>query len=98
MLKRALIIGLGSVVVIFALAIIFGGPGTPHPMGSITDPFNSVDCSDSWLIGHQLQHAPDGQGIERGRIYDLCAGSPWPWWFRRQGPDRLYRTIGRRSH
>ena len=46
MLKRALIIGLGLVVVIFALAIIFGGPGTPHPMGSITDPFNSVDFSD----------------------------------------------------
>jgi hypothetical protein len=34
------------VVAIFALAIIFGGPGTPHPMGSITDPFNSVDFSD----------------------------------------------------
>jgi non-heme chloroperoxidase len=46
MLKRALIIGLGLVLVIFALAIIFGGPGTPHPMGSITDPFNSVDFSD----------------------------------------------------
>ena len=46
MLKRVLIIGLGLVVVIFALAIIFGGPGTPHPMGSITDPFNSVDFSD----------------------------------------------------
>src|SRR4029077_20980789 len=46
MLKRVLIIGPGLVVVIFALAIIFGGPGTPHPMGSITDPFNSVDFSD----------------------------------------------------
>src|SRR6478672_4067611 len=46
MLKRVLIIGLGLVVVIFAFAIIFGGPGTPHPMGSITDPFNSVDFSD----------------------------------------------------
>ena len=46
MLKRVLIIGLGLVVAIFALAIIFGGPGTPHPMGSITDPFNSVDFSD----------------------------------------------------
>src|ERR1044071_7951265 len=46
MLKRVLIIGLGLVVVIFALAIIFGGPGTPHPMGSIADPFASVDFSD----------------------------------------------------
>src|SRR6516165_6958016 len=46
MLKRVLIIGLGLVVVIFAAVIIFGGPGTPHPMGSITDPFGSVDFSD----------------------------------------------------
>jgi alpha-beta hydrolase superfamily lysophospholipase len=46
MLKRVLIIGLGLVVVIFAVAIIFGGPGTPHPMGSIIDPFSSVDFSD----------------------------------------------------
>src|ERR1051325_7512579 len=46
MLKRVLIIGLGLVVVIFALAIIFGGPGTPHPMGSIADPVSSVDFSD----------------------------------------------------
>jgi pimeloyl-ACP methyl ester carboxylesterase len=33
-------------VAIFAAVIIFGGPGTPHPMGSITDPFGSVDFSD----------------------------------------------------
>jgi len=46
MLKRVLIIGLCLVVAIFALAIIFGGPGTPHPMGSITDPFSAVDFSD----------------------------------------------------
>jgi alpha-beta hydrolase superfamily lysophospholipase len=46
MLKRVLIIGPGLVVAIFALAIIFGGPRTPHPMGSITDPFDSVDFSD----------------------------------------------------
>jgi non-heme chloroperoxidase len=25
---------------------MFGGPGTPHPMGSITDPFGSVNFSD----------------------------------------------------
>jgi hypothetical protein len=133
MLKRALIIGLGLVLVIFALAIIFGGPGTPHPMGSITDPFNSVDFSDLPQLsrftardGTQLAYRsyapatsapsqgsvvlihgssatsssmhPMAKEIERGRIYDLCAGYPWPWWFRRQGPDRLYRTIGRRSH
>src|SRR4029077_11696609 len=46
MLKRVLIIGPGLVIAIFALVIIFGGPGTPHPMGSITDAFNSVDFSD----------------------------------------------------
>ena len=46
MLKRVLIIGPGLIVAIFALAIVFGGPGTPHPMGSITDPFSTVDFSD----------------------------------------------------
>src|SRR6516162_8972814 len=46
MLKRVLLVCLGLVVVIVALAIIFGGPGTPHPMGSINDPFDSVDFSD----------------------------------------------------
>lgn len=44
--KRVLIIGLGLAVVICALAIILGGPGTPHPMESIVDPFSSVDFSD----------------------------------------------------
>jgi len=37
---------LGLLVAGFGVAIIFGGPGTPHPMGSITDPFGSVDFSD----------------------------------------------------
>src|SRR5215471_21068345 len=46
MLKRVLLICLVSVVAIFALVIAFGGPGRPHPMGSITDPFSSVDFSD----------------------------------------------------
>jgi len=46
MLKRLLLVCLGLVVGIFALAIIFGGPGTPHPMGSISNPFESVDFSD----------------------------------------------------
>ena len=46
MLKRVLLVCLGLVVVIVALAIIFGGPGTPRPMGSINDPFDSVDFSD----------------------------------------------------
>src|SRR5215813_5218059 len=46
MLKRVPLVCLGLVVAIFALAIIFGGPGTPHPMGSIADPFGSVDFSD----------------------------------------------------
>ena len=46
MRKRVFVICLGLVVAIFALAIILGGPGKPHPMGSITDPFTSVDFSD----------------------------------------------------
>ena len=46
MLKRVFVIGLGLVMMIFAGVIIFGGPGTPHPMGSINDPFDSVDFSD----------------------------------------------------
>jgi hypothetical protein len=45
-MKRVLLICLGLVVAIFGIAIIFGGPGTPHPMGSIVDPFSSVDFSD----------------------------------------------------
>jgi alpha-beta hydrolase superfamily lysophospholipase len=45
-MKKILFICLGVVVAIFGIAIIFGGPGTPHPMGSIIDPFSSVDFSD----------------------------------------------------
>jgi non-heme chloroperoxidase len=44
--KRVVLICLGLVVAIFGAAIIFGGPGTPHPMESIIDPFSSVDFSD----------------------------------------------------
>jgi len=44
--KRVLLICLGLLVVIFGVAIIFGGPGTPHAMSSITDPFASVNFSD----------------------------------------------------
>ena len=46
MLKRVPLICVGLVVAIFALAITFGGPGSPHPMGSVIDPFSSVDFSD----------------------------------------------------
>jgi alpha-beta hydrolase superfamily lysophospholipase len=46
MWKRVLFIWLGVLVVVFAGVIIFGGPRTPRPMGSITDPFDSVDFSD----------------------------------------------------
>src|SRR6516225_7388515 len=46
MLKRVLSILFGLFVAAFALAITIGGPGTPHPMGSISDPFESVDFSD----------------------------------------------------
>src|SRR5574337_1166482 len=108
MLKRVLLIGPILVIAIFALPIIFGGPGTPHPMGSIIDPFNSVDFSDLPQLsrftardGTKLayrSHAPAGQGTARCGVYDLCAGHPRPWWFRPQGADRLYRTVGRRSH
>lgn len=46
MIKRVLLICLGLFVAIFILAIVLGGPGRPHPVGSITDPFSSVDFSD----------------------------------------------------
>src|SRR5215472_4660232 len=46
MLKRILVIGLGLVIVVFAGAIVFGGPRTPPFKASITDPFASVDFSD----------------------------------------------------
>lgn len=46
MLKRVLLISLGVVIAILALAIVFGGPGKPAPMASIGDPFRSVDFSD----------------------------------------------------
>ncbi|BCL77312.1 alpha/beta hydrolase [Jeongeupia sp. HS-3] len=42
-----------------ALAIIFGGPSRPAPMGSINDPFKSVDFSD--LPPISTFQAPDGQ-------------------------------------
>src|ERR1700730_18307837 len=73
MLKRVLIIGPGLVVAIFALAIIFGGPGTPHPMGSITDPFNSVDFSDL----PQLSKFPARDGTMLAyRSYALATSAP----------------------
>jgi non-heme chloroperoxidase len=46
MLKRIFVIGCGLVILVFAGAIIFGGPGRPPPMISIADPFSSVDFSD----------------------------------------------------
>jgi alpha-beta hydrolase superfamily lysophospholipase len=44
--KRILLICLGLLVAVFAGAILFGGPGTPQPVASISDPFNAVDFSD----------------------------------------------------
>jgi alpha-beta hydrolase superfamily lysophospholipase len=46
MVKRVFLICVGLFVAIFILAIVLGGPGRPHPVGSITDPFSSVDFSD----------------------------------------------------
>ncbi|MEY2562277.1 MAG: non-heme chloroperoxidase [Verrucomicrobiota bacterium] len=36
----------------FALAIVFGGPGEPPPMSSISDPFKKVDFSDLPDLSH----------------------------------------------
>jgi pimeloyl-ACP methyl ester carboxylesterase len=44
--KRFLLVCVGLLIAAFAGAIIFGGPGTPRPMGSVIDPFGSVDFSD----------------------------------------------------
>jgi len=73
MLKRVLIIGLCLVVAIFALAIIFGGPGTPHPMGSITDPFSAVDFSDLPQLSQFT--ARDGTKLAY-RFYSSAASPP----------------------
>jgi non-heme chloroperoxidase len=45
-MKRVLLISIGLFVAVIAGAIIFGGPHTPPPMASITDPFGSVDFTD----------------------------------------------------
>ncbi|HEY7000531.1 MAG TPA: alpha/beta fold hydrolase [Candidatus Udaeobacter sp.] len=45
-MKRILLICLGLLVAVFSGAIFFGGPGTPQPVASINEPFNSVDFSD----------------------------------------------------
>src|ERR1700730_3651100 len=73
MLKRVLIIGPGLVVAIFALVIIFGGPGTPHPMGSITDSFASVDFSDLPQLSRFT--ARDGTKLAC-RSYALATSAP----------------------
>ncbi len=73
MLKRVLIIGPGLVVAIFALVIIFGGPGTPHPMGSITDAFSSVDFSDLPQLSRFT--ARDGTKLAY-RSYTLATSAP----------------------
>jgi non-heme chloroperoxidase len=44
--KRIFLFSLGSLAAITGAAILFGGPATPHPMSSITDPFDSVNFSD----------------------------------------------------
>ena len=44
--RRALLISSGIMLTLLTAAMTFGGPGTPHPMGSVTDPFLSVDFSD----------------------------------------------------
>ena len=43
---KTLVISVGLLAVVLAIAIAFGGPGSPKPMGSINDPFNAVDFSD----------------------------------------------------
>lgn len=59
----ALLITIGTIVLlaIVALAgvIAFGGPATPSPMPSITDPFGAVDFSDL----APLQRFPARDGI-----------------------------------
>jgi len=44
--KRTFFISLGVLVAITGAAIFFGGPATPHPMSSITNPFDTVNFSD----------------------------------------------------
>lgn len=72
-MKRVFLICLGVVVASFGIAIIFGGPGTPHPMGSIVDPFSSVDFSD--LPPPAYFSARDGTKLAY-RSYASAAPSP----------------------
>jgi non-heme chloroperoxidase len=71
--KRFLLICFGLLVAILAAAIIFGGPGTPHPMGSITDPFNSVDFSDLPPLAEFVAH--DGTKLAY-RSYSSTVATP----------------------
>jgi len=73
MLKRIFVIGLGLVIVIFAGLIVFGGPRTPPPMASITDPFASVDFSD--LPPLATFTARDGPKLAY-RAYPSAAATP----------------------
>ena len=72
-MKRVLLICLGLLVAIFGVAIIFGGPGTPHPMGSITDPFGSVNFSDLPPLSEFT--ARDGTKLAY-RVYLSAAATP----------------------
>jgi alpha-beta hydrolase superfamily lysophospholipase len=73
MLKRIFVIGLGLVIVVFAGAIVFGGPRTLPSMASVTDPFASVDFSD--LPPLAMFTARDGTKLAYRR-YSSAAASP----------------------
>lgn len=73
MLKRIFVIGFGLVILVFAGAIIFGGPGTPPSMASIVDPFSSVDFSD--LPPPATFTARDGTKLAY-RLYPAAARTP----------------------
>lgn len=74
-----MVLAIGLVAVIFALAgaLVFGGPGTPSVMSSMSDPFRSVDFSDLPKPDHfsgqdgvslAYRHYPPNSGEPAGSV------------------------------
>jgi alpha-beta hydrolase superfamily lysophospholipase len=64
---------LAAALVAVALAIAFGGPGTPPPMRGISDPFRSVDFSDLPPLQTFICRGGDSVAF---REYRPIAGAP----------------------
>jgi alpha-beta hydrolase superfamily lysophospholipase len=68
---RHLLTGYLIAACVASLAIAFGGPAAPSPMGSINDPFKSVDFSD---MPH-VQRYPARDGAKLAYRFYPCGGA-----------------------